>query len=279
MPTNKQPRQPLITTEVLPVVTDAGSIEFRSAGRTYALTMTLSVSTDPETAERWARPILWKHTVSDLDAHRYDGPQRVTGWFCPATFVLVGAGSVVRLTLDLPDIWRRTHDRLPLTIDQRIQQNQGQPMPEAIPEIVSIQNLKAPSAIGAPIHFPADLPPLKLLTEKALRLGLVVANAIAPGKDNDTGSWRYEITDYCHGQLEDVPMTSRAHRFPAMSDEELTRVLELFDESKRGSKKQGEKASDEHKRIARLTGWGHDTVAKQVNELYRRGWLPRKDQR
>lgn len=274
MPTKKQPRQPLITTEVLPVVTDAGSTEFRSAGRTYALTMTLSVSTDPETAERWARPILWKHTVSDLDAHRYDGPQRVTGWFCPATFVLRGTGSLIEFTLDLPDAWRRTIDGRPLALDQ----GRG-PLPDPIPEIVEVRNRNRPDGIRSPIEFPSSFPDLKAVTSRALRLALVIANAIAPGKDNDSGSWRYEITDYCHGQLEDVPMTSRAHRFPAKSDEGLTEVLELFDESKRNNKKQGEKAWDEYVRIARIIGRSPHTVKDQVNELYRRGWLPRKDQR
>jgi hypothetical protein len=288
MPTKKQPKPkaPLITSEVLPVVIDrdpdselTGSMRFTTGGRPYHLTMTLSVTDDLEQAELWSRPILWKHQESDLNPRRYDGPQRVTGWFCPAHFVLRGAGSRIEFTLDLPDIWRRIADEQPLTYEQQKQMKSGQPMPDPIPEITVIRNLNRSDGIRSPIEFPATFPSPKLVTEKALRLALVVARATPPGLDNDSGKWRYQITEYCRGTIDDVPMRSRFHHHPAMSAEGLRQVLELFDESKRGSKERGNGAKAEYERIAREIDRSPFTVREMVNELYRQGLLPRKDRK
>jgi len=281
MPTKKQPKQkaPLFTREVLPVITDAGSIQFTVDDRSYDLTMTLSVTDDPKQAERWSRSILWTHHESDLNPRRYDGPQRVTGWFCPATFVLRGAGSRIEFTLDVPDVWRRTIDEQPLTLEQH--SRKSQPMPDPIPEIIEVRNLKRSDGIRSPIKFPASFTGhlLNVVTEKALRLALVVAQATPPGPENDSGKWRYQITEYCQGTIDDVPKRSRVHHHPAMSPEGLRQVLELFDESKRGSKQRGNGATAEYKRIANETGHAWTTVREQVNALYRQGLLPRKDQK
>lgn len=238
MATSKKPRPIERTKHALPMpaLLDAGfaSLNFTHKKKHYALTMTVNITSDSRTATRWMRQVAWTHAPSDLRG--FAEPQRVTGFLAPSEFVLRGAGSRVELTLDV----ERDHSG------------------KVVPIITTITNHRR--ADVRPHHFPAELPPLSVITAKAARLAFVAGRATAPGE--------YAITEFARGEQRDVKNLSD-HPWPWHSPEAIDLFVAEFDASTLG--RHG--ADAECARVAGKTGRALGTVKRQRTLAIKRGLL------
>jgi len=238
MATSKKPQPPERTKHALPMPAslDAGfaSLNFTHKKKHYALTMTVNITTDSRAAARWMRQVAWTHASSGLRG--FAEPQRITGFLAPSEFVLRGAGSRVELTLDV----ERDHSG------------------KVVPIITTITNYRR--ADVRPHRFPAELPPLSVITAKAARLAFVAGRATAPGE--------YAITEFARGQQRDVKNLSD-HPWPWHSPEAIDLFVAEFDASTLG--RHG--ADAECARVAGITGRALGTVKRQRTLAIKRGLL------
>ena len=231
-----QPIERTVHALPMPVTLDAGfsSLTFAHKRKHYMLTMTVNVTSDTQTAARWTRQVAWTHRPSDLRG--FAEPQHVTGFLAPSEFVLRGAGSRVELILDVE------RDRTGAVV----------------PIITTIANHRR-GDVGS-LRFPAELPPLEKITDKAARLAFVAGLATAPGE--------YTITEFARGQQRDVKNLSN-HPWPYDSPEAIDVFLAEFDASTLNT----HRANAEYARVAKETRRALNTVKSQRTIAIKRGLL------
>ena len=257
MATSKKPQPPERTKHALPMPAslDAGfaSLNFTHKKKHYALTMTVNITTDSRAAARWMCQVAWTHASTDL--HGFAEPQRVTGFLAPSEFVLRGAGSRVELTLDV----ERDNKGKVVPIITSITNRRRADVPLTLAFTDKPKRLAASDSRRL-LRFPAELPPLSVITEKAARLAFVAGRATAPGE--------YAITEFARGQQRDVKNLSD-HPWPWHSPEAIDLFVAEFDASTLG--RHG--ADAECARVAGITGRALGTVKRQRTLAIKRGLL------
>jgi len=257
MATSKKPQPPERTKHALPMPAslDAGfaSLNFTHKKKHYALTMTVNITTDSRAAARWMRQVAWTHASTDL--HGFAEPQRVTGFLAPSEFVLRGAGSRVEMTLDV----ERDNRGIVVPIITSITNRRRADVPLTLAFTDKPKRL-AGSDSHRLLRFPAELPPLRVITEKAARLAFVAGRATAPGE--------YAITEFARGEQRDVKNLSD-HPWPWHSPEAIELFLSHYNPATYG--RHG--AKDEYRRVAKETGWEQPTVEAQRRIAVERGLL------
>ena len=194
-------------------------------------------------------------------------PKDIRGAFLNQSFVLTGLGGTVRFRIgQMSDLGVGEVDvKAPFEIIEYSL--------HAWEHATEIDFLSLDPPVGS---VPSRIPEISkaawnVITREAFRLIGVDGIAIAPNTENpDVDEWDYTIKRnhyFSNTQLRELIPTGRAH---ALDLKHVKEVAKLYDVSAYG--KHG-RARQEFQRISQITGFGVQSVRKQIQEAFKQGLL------